>query len=302
MEYTYPIEGWREIFKNFTQVIQVQADFSAERLDLTIKDRKGTLQATQNELDDALYKYNCNPKEVAIYFLRKHNIITFYQDTLVGFFDIVGYSSFVEKNQNHFEKCILKISNFFDGTANTSDTDIGTVKFDHWILSDSIILVIDTNRNPISFASLALFFATCSEIMRYGMINGFPLRGAIGGGDFYKDGEILVSTALVNAANYEKKQEWLGAVLTPEAHQIMKQATEFNISDLDSNDNFTPFVRYGKIPWKTKEACTLSKEAYYIKPFGMSEKDWAKKHLPNYFNKKDAEEKIKYSHILYAEE
>ena len=297
---TYPIEGWKREFEKFAQQIgQVQVDTSASRLDITIKGREEILHASQHELDDALSEFGCNPQEVARYFLRKNGVIIYYQDTLVGYFDIIGYSSFVKANEHRFEDCISRISKFINGACSFLITDIGDVKFNHWVLSDSIILVIDTTRRPLFSGSLKFFMAACSSIMRDGMLREFPLRGAVGGGDFYKDGEIMVSTALVDAVHYEKKQEWLGAVLTQEARRMVEKAN-IDLSTL-SSDELKPCVRYGKIPWKNidnepKEA--FPEETFYIKPFGMSEKDWAM-HLPKHFV---GPEKINNSNILYAEE
>lgn len=147
-------------------------------------------------------------------------------------------------------------------------------------------------------------------IMKYALEHGIPLRGAIGGGDFYKDGEILVSSGLVDAALYEKEQDWLGAVLTPKALQIVEKAKEFEIKHKEetridfSLERFKSFVRYGKIPWKPEkpEGRFLEKppETYYIKPFQMADKNWVSKYLPDYFDKDCT--KISKSHCLYAQE
>ena len=298
-DYTRTIESWGKIFKDFQQVENVRVDSSAERVDITIKGRKDILQATQNELDDNLYKFRCNPREVATDFLKKHNVLVYYKDTLVGYFDIMGYSSFIEKNP--IEESIKKISKFFQDTGCFLKTDIYDVKLDHWILSDSIILVVDTNRCRLFAGSLEFFLGACSSIMSDSMQEGFPLRGAIGGGDFYKDGEVMVSSALIDAYNYEKKQEWLGAILTPKALELVENAKQFEKkmvgqTKIDfSSEKFNPFVRYGKIPWK--EDGQKPSETYYIKPFQSADKDWVSK-LPKYFCRDS--EKIKNSHCLYA--
>lgn len=306
-EYTYPIEVWGEVFRQFSQVDRARVDSSAERLDVTIKDRKDILQVSREELDDILYKYSGNPKEVVTYYLKKNGVIVYYQNTLVGFFDIIGYSSFIEKAT--IEEAIRKMSIFFEDTGNTADTDMLAVKLDHWILSDAVIIVVDTNRHPLFSGSLEILLFTCSMIMEDGMRNRFPLRGAIGGGDFYKDGEVMVSSALVDAAGYEKEQDWLGAVLTPKALQLVEKAKEFEIglkgeTRIDfSSDKFTPFVRYGAIPWKHGENCLITKpnKAYYIKPFDMAEEDWAEKYLPDFFDRDKKKEMIDNSNCLYAQ-
>lgn len=70
---SYPIEVWGEIFRDFQQVEKVQVDTPAERLTITIREREDILQATREELDDTLYKFSGNPKEVAASFLKNHN-------------------------------------------------------------------------------------------------------------------------------------------------------------------------------------------------------------------------------------
>ncbi|MBI3583787.1 MAG: hypothetical protein HY096_07550 [Nitrospinae bacterium] len=300
-EYTYSIEVWGEVFRQFRQVERARVDSSAERLDVTIRDRKDILQVSCEELDDILYKFNGNPKEVVTYYLKNNGVIVYYQNTLVGFFDIIGYSSFIEKEP--IEEAIRKTSTLFKNTGNSARTDIYAVKLDHWILSDAVIIVVDTNRHPLFSGSLEVFLGTCSMIIEGGMRNKFPLRGAVGGGDFYKDGEIMVSSALVDAASYEKKQEWLGAVLTPKALKLIEEAKELEIglkgeTRIDfSSDRFNHFVRYGAIPWKHGE----SNETYYIKPFDMAEEDWAHKYLPDHFDREKKKEMIDNSHCLYSQ-
>jgi len=308
MRNTYPIEVWKITFENFDLVTKVQIDSFAEQLHITINGYKEVLSVTLDDLDDTLHKYSGNPCEVSRNFLREYGLLDYYSNTLVGFFDIMGYSAFLSKN--NFEECIQKISEFLNNTGNFAKTNFAGVKINHWILSDSIIIVLNTLNNPVSSGPLELFLAICSSIMSDSMRLGFPLRGAIGGGHFYKDGEVMVSTALTDANEYEKKQEWLGAVLTPKALQIIEKAKELEIAvtgetkiDL-SSDKYNGYVQEGEIPWKEDliDKEELPKETYYIKPLQMSEKDW-EKHIPEYFDTKSdkVKKKIKNSHILYGQ-
>lgn len=304
ISYSIDVWKWEEVFRQFRQIENVKVDSAKELLYVTVKDRKDDLRFSREDLDDILYKFNGNPHEVITYYLKKNGVIVYYQDTLVGFFDIIGYSSFIEKNP--IEETISKISDFFKSTSSIAKTDIFAVKLEHWILSDAIIIVVDTNRHPLFSGSLEFFLGTCSMIMADGMKNRFPIRGAIGGGDFYKDGEVMVSSALVDAASYEKEQEWLGAVLTPTALKLVEKAKELESglkgkTRIDfSSDRFNHFVRYGTIHWKDGENCRLDK-TYYIKPFDMAEADWADKYLPDYFDKAKKKEMINNSHCLYAQ-
>jgi hypothetical protein len=301
------IEQWGDIFKYFQQVENVKIDSSAKRLDITIRGKNNILQATNAELDNSLCKFNGNPHEVVTNFLRKHDIFVYYQDTLVGFFDIQAYSAFIEETS--IDEAIKKLNGLFSETRSVAIADILAVKLDHWILSDSIILVVDTSRHPLFEGSLEYFLGTCSSVMQYAMLHGFPLRGAIGGGYFHKDGEIMVSSGLVDAAQYEKKQNWLGAILTPSALQLVEKASKLGNDlkgkpDIDLlSDRFIPYVRYGVIPWKDEgkdenQKIEKPNETYYIKPFEMADKDWASKYLPCYFNKQS---KIDNSNRLYAQ-
>jgi hypothetical protein len=301
---SFPIEVWGRIFSDFNQVEYVKAISSAERLDIKVKGKKEILSFSVEALDDTLYKFRGNPKEVAVSFLRENGIIVFYEDTLVGYFDIIGYSSFIKKAAS-LEEIIHRMKRFLDDASRSARTDIFAVKIDHWILSDSIIVVVDTNRHPLFTGSLDTFLGTCSMILHDGMRHGMPLRGAIGGGSFYKDGEVMVSTALINAAEYEKEQEWLGAVLTPEALQIIEKAKEFELrekgeTEIDlSSGRFSTVVGSGTIPWKEQES-SLERppETYFINP-DMSEPDWATKYLPSHFQ---GSSKINNSNSLYGKE
>jgi hypothetical protein len=246
------------------------------------------LQATHHELDDALHKFNNNVQEVVLSFMKKHEVLVIYHNTLVGFFDIQAYSDFIKKTS--FKDAIWKINGLISEVKANANTDIFGVKLNCWILSDSIILVVDTERCCLFAGSIEWFLGTCSMIMANAMIHHFPLRGAIGGGDFFKDGEVMVSSALVDAARYEKEQNWLGAVLTPKAYDLVKDLLE---------DRHKPFIRYGKIPWKEGNNIVKPHEWYYIKPFEFDtpEKNWSQ-YLPDYF--KD-ERKIENSRCLYEQ-
>ncbi len=304
------IELWAKIFKDFPQIMDVSVDYDAGRLDIIIEGHNKILHATSKELNESLLEFSSYPREVVISFLKKHRILVYYQNTLVAFFDIQAYSSFIKCNG--MVEAVRKTTNCLQTIKSTASTNAFDVKFDHWILSDSIIVVVDTNRSPLFAGSLSWFLQTCSMIMRISLTNGFPLRGAIGGGDFYKDGEIMVSSALVDAVKHEKEQDWLGAVLTPNALKIIEKAMKNEITHkgktkIDfSSDDFNSCVRKGIIPWKSKNDYAKdedSREMYYIKPCmdgidDHAKKNWASIFLPPYF---DDPLKIEKSHRLYAE-
>jgi hypothetical protein len=202
---------WAGLIKIFSQVDNVNIDYSNESLDITIKGRDKTIQVSVNELNESLIASNNDPWKVVISLLNKNNVLMYYQNTLVGYFDIQAYSIFIEKATS--EEAISKVSCLFPEIRSSCNTDINETRLDHWIMSDSIILVIDTNRCRLHHQSILCFLRTCANILARSMEYKFPVRGAIGGGYFYREGEILISSGLVDAACWEKEQDWLGAVL-----------------------------------------------------------------------------------------
>lgn len=294
---TLSIADWRNIFESFQQVERVEVNDSDEHLDVSIIGKKDIISVTVLELNKIYHGSDYFPHEVVTSILKENGVPIYYQNTLLAYFDIQAYSVFISRNKSL--EAIKKINKLFAKIRMTAKTNFYSVKFDLSILSDSIILVIDTNRHPLFSCSLEFFLATCSIIMADSLKYGFPVRGAIGGGDFYKEKDIIVSSALVDAVDYEKKQNWLGAVFTPEAYRLieMAKAREFEMNGetkIDfSSERFAPFVRHGSIPWKN-EFLNQSLH-YYIKPF-MDENDWVK-YIPSYF---DDEKKLENSIPLYA--
>ena len=246
--------------------------------------------------------------EVVSAFLEENSIRVHSHNTLVGFFDIQGYSAFIEETEP--DEAIMRIDQLFLRLRNSASANLGALRIDPWILSDSIVVVLDTNRSPLYGDTLLWFLATCSSIMSESLKEGFPLRGAIGGGYFYKDGELMISSGLADAASYERKQNWLGAVLTPNAIQIIEDAKKHNSNpkvkmkiDLGSSA-FNLHIKYGKIPWKEKKCGRIRRkespdpEMYYLKPYVMApDKNWAE-YLPSYFHDP---QKVANSDPLYAE-
>jgi len=108
--YSHDGEFWAARFREFQQVEFAKYIFDTEVVHIKIKGRDKLLQATQEELDDSLHKFNSNPHEVVTYFLKKNGILVYYQDTLVGFFDIQAYSNYIKETST--EEAIRRISKF----------------------------------------------------------------------------------------------------------------------------------------------------------------------------------------------
>jgi hypothetical protein len=100
---------------------------------------------TQDDLEDSLCKFRDDPVEVAKYFLRTWGVL-YAGEALVGFFDIYAYSAFIEKHPR--EKCISEIGEFFNTVVRDAGSFFLDIKLKHWILSDSLIITLDTDSYP----------------------------------------------------------------------------------------------------------------------------------------------------------
>jgi hypothetical protein len=177
----------------------------------------------------------------------------------------------------------------------------------HWIFSDSIIVIPDIDSRPLDLYSIDFFLSICASLMYRGITNRLPLRGAIGGGYFYKDDKILVSSALVDAHKYEQAQKWFGTVITPSALGIIhKFVPESSFGKPEGSPNAHRYIRKGVIPWKKEKkdksenlSINDQEDFFYIIPPQMFPRDWTT-YLPSYLdNSQETQKLIANSHRIY---
>jgi hypothetical protein len=139
-----------------------------------------------------------------------------------------------------------------------------------------------------------------SGLMFRGARAGLPLRGAVGAGYLYKNDDIIISSALVDAATYEKEQNWYGAVITPTALTLINEICPGFENEYKTLLNFGRFIDKGNIPWtdsKHKHGKAIPKpvHSFYIKP-AMSLANW-REYLPDYI---EIDNKVEESDFLYS--
>jgi hypothetical protein len=64
------------------------------------------------------------------------------------------------------------------------------------------------------------------DVFCWGVISsGWPLRAAIGFGQLYADRSknLLLGSGMINAYEYAEKQNWIGSIVTPEAHKRLNE-------------------------------------------------------------------------------
>ena len=175
----------------------------------------------------------------------------------VAFIDILGFSSIVSDSKfpDTFRPYAQAVEDALHGQSG---------RLGYLVFSDSIILydVISKNEpRPI--------LRSCSYLFENLLTIGLPFRGCISCGDFSvcrtTQGTVVAGTPIVDAYHYEKKQDWIGIILSP---TMVKRhwapgtpAPGFRSEDahvraykyipLKSNQvgNPEPFDGYAIVPW-----------------------------------------------------
>jgi hypothetical protein len=126
----------------------------------------------------------------------------------VAFLDVLGFSALVNSDETG-----EKVEQYRDSVERaTARSDVKSVVF-----SDSIVLTAEDPR-PESFLTLV---GACSTLMSDLLKADIALRGAIAFGRFTRstvgDGVFVAGPALIDAYNWETKQDWVGVMIAPTA-------------------------------------------------------------------------------------
>lgn len=130
-----------------------------------------------------------------------------YVSCFVGYVDILGFKALVKSH--HSESIHYWLERLMDNVKILCPNSI--VK---WMLVSDSLLLFTNNETKASFEHLT---GAVAAIIPMALSNGLLCRGAISHGDFYFNDEstIFFGPAYLDAVEYEKKQEWMGVILTP---------------------------------------------------------------------------------------
>jgi hypothetical protein len=126
----------------------------------------------------------------------------------VAFLDVLGFRAFVSST---------KPENDLTAYVNTVDRAIQDPKqkLQYVIFSDSVI-VNSTKDDNESFEAI---IQACAKLFAEFLQTGIALRGAIAYGSFYRSsmerGTFVAGRPIVEAFDYEKRQNWVGIMLCP---------------------------------------------------------------------------------------
>lgn len=153
-------------------------------------------------------------------FNMERNAKNGYMECFLGIIDILGFSDFVNNNENAVKLITEIISNSF--FSNESQLE----KISYKMLSD--MLIVYTNENT-QYALINLIFAL--ENFRIKCLEkGFLSRGAVVQGKFYldKDYDIMVSPAFIEAYRLEENDACYPRILiTNEVYDFLMKNLEF---------------------------------------------------------------------------
>ncbi len=150
----------------------------------------------------------------------------------VAFLDVLGFSALVNSDESG-----EKVERYRHSIERaTSSSDVKSVVF-----SDSIVLTAEDVR-PESFLTIA---HACSTLMSDLLAADIALRGAIAFGRFTRsnvgEGVFVAGPALIDAYNWENKQDWVGIMIAPSALEA--------VSDLGARCNFDQAYQGTDSPW-----------------------------------------------------
>lgn len=153
----------------------------------------------------------------------------------VAMLDVLGFSALVREDVSG-----QKFEDYLDCVENaTRDTRVKYVVF-----SDTIVLTAESN-GPDSLLDIA---RASSRIFHDLLQVRIAIRGAIAFGDFFRstvaESVFVAGSAVIDAYQFEKQQDWIGVMLTPSARA--------QVADLESrcNLNFTTAIDFVKrVEW-----------------------------------------------------
>ena len=183
------------------------------------------------------------------------------KNTFVGFFDILGFKTLVEKNQH---KDLIDIYNvalyetldmtddFYDKVYPllTPESEKGSLSIKTFVISDSIILL----QEDLTRRGLLYLIAKSQILLSTSLAEGIPLRGAISFGPITtfqnKRGTTIVGQGLTKAYSLEASQQWSGGIVDKECFNLFPEINGTDFIKTLLNDKVNPLIIKYNIPLK----------------------------------------------------
>jgi hypothetical protein len=177
-----------------------------------------------------------------------------FKNRLIAFFDVLGFAKLLETKDidelhNLYKKFIQEIKSevFQPQETMKGSQEPKVFNFEKSIVfSDSIILI---SKEITNIKNINNFILSCISLMDKSTTNDFPLRGAIGKGDFIYDDEddIFLSSDFAKIYKFEGQQEWCGCSILEDIQDIITNAM-YGISKINNKQSL-PLLKYN-VPLK----------------------------------------------------
>lgn len=167
-------------------------------------------------------------------FSRMPMSVSRHDSRLIAFFDVLGFSNRLEKEDptvlhTDYARLIDEVDTAVfkwrpqvtsgDGSSEGLSDNFAKSRF----LFDSLVLVSHDVRD---ITNVSKFILACTLLMEKGFEAEFPLRGAVGVGDFVDDIDrgVFMSPVFPSLVRAEKAQEWSGCHILPDAEALVVEA------------------------------------------------------------------------------
>jgi hypothetical protein len=131
----------------------------------------------------------------------------------VAFLDVLGFSNLVSGGEGDH-----RLRRYLE-SVNDVLSDSSEVGIDYVIFSDSIVLTTPEGSD----SGLQVLIARCSKLLGTLLDAEIAIRGAIAHGSFVREvtgsGVFVAGKAVIDAYNFESKQDWVGMMLAPSARR-----------------------------------------------------------------------------------
>jgi hypothetical protein len=171
----------------------------------------------------------------------------------VALIDVLGFKSRILGDSKG-----ESLERYLDRVREALPPDSG---FDFVVFSDTIFITTGGD----SEASLQGLVQRCSLLFHLLLLEHIPIRGAIAHGSYFRwshsdTGAFVAGKAILDAYEYEKKQDWLGIMLAPSALRcvpdLLKRCSVPIYAERKADDPYLPwaaFVQHYSIPFHGTE-------------------------------------------------
>lgn len=168
--------------------------------------------------------------------------MTISKHSLVAYFDILGYQSFLKTNSalemaekvfslvKSAPKAAVETWNIKDGSEDWK-TVMASIRF--LVFSDTIVISCPIGENgPTHELQTALIGGISSHLSRKMFEDGLPVRGAIAFGSFIFDETCIAGRAVVEAHDLCQKLDVAATAFSPKVSEFIDKTYDTNLSDV----------------------------------------------------------------------